>query len=103
MKVDPSPGTPERSAVPPWASTIAATMDKPSPDPSVARLDSSRLNRSKIRSRSSVGMPGPPSRTDRFSQLPVSFSDTSDVMTIGAPGVEYLTALSASCSQAWVM
>src|SRR5665647_1279173 len=103
VKVDPSPGAPDRSTVPPWASAIATTMDRPSPDPSMVLLDSRRVNRSKIRSRTSVGMPGPSSRTDRFSQLPVSVSDTSAAMTIGAPGVEYLTALSASCGHAWVM
>jgi len=59
VNVDSCPGALESSTLPPWAWAIAETMDRPSPVPSVPLLDSSRLNRSKIRSCASGGMPGP--------------------------------------------
>ncbi len=52
-------------SVPPWASAIVLTIDSPRPTPSVPplRLASDRPKRSKIRSRSSAGMPAPESAT----------------------------------------
>ena len=53
------------STVPPCCSTIAFTIESPSPRPpaSRARPSSSRVKRSNTRSRSSAGMPGPSSST----------------------------------------
>ena len=56
MKVEPSRGVDATSSVPPCASTIARLSAKPSPDPGAS--GSRRTPSSKIRARSSRGMPG---------------------------------------------
>ena len=61
MKVEPSPGVDATSSVPPCASTIARLSAKPSPDPGAS--GPRRTPSSKIRARSSRGMPGPASAT----------------------------------------
>ena len=61
----PGPGTGAATTLPPWAATIAATMDKPRPAPPLARDrdGSARKNRSKTRAASSAPIPGPSSVT----------------------------------------
>src|SRR5690606_4113987 len=54
-------------ARPPWAAAIAATIGRPRPEPSTPRPLVPRANRSKTRSASSGGTPGPSSVTLRSS------------------------------------
>src|SRR5205085_11796953 len=65
-KAAPSPPGPSSThAVPPIVSTERRTMNSPKPTPCSGRVrwSPSRVNRSKMRSRSAIGTPGPRSTT----------------------------------------
>ena len=63
--VEPLPLALRTRTEPWWASAMACTMGRPSPNPPASRLRNgwARLNRRKMRSSSAGGMPQPESRT----------------------------------------
>src|SRR5260221_7338157 len=79
LKSAPPPARSSTEMAPPCASTSARTMARPSPVPPVAaaREGSARKKRSKMRSRSSAGTPGPESATLSRTSCPVRAADTS--------------------------
>src|SRR6476661_5060339 len=85
-----APGDPgSTQTIPPCSSTTRRVMKSPRPLPRPRREPASpRTNGSKIDSRSSVGMPGPWSRTLSRNLGPSSTIRT----TTGLPGSEYATA-----------
>ena len=84
---------------PSWASTIPATMASPSPAPPrpCLRPPSARQKRSKIASASSVGSPGPWSRTSRSTEPFSRATDTS----IGVPAGVCTSALRSRLASTW--
>ena len=84
-----APGVRDSAQIrPPWASTIARAIARPSPVPprSRARLSSTRWKRSKTRSSCSGGMPGPSSVTvsaSRPSSRPATTATRSPGLGVG--------------------
>ena len=86
------PGRESSSTAPPMRSASSRAIARPSPVPD-ARAPSSRLNRTKTRSCSSAGMPGPASST-RSSALPAT-------IRTAVPGGVCRSALSTSARPIW--
>src|SRR6266540_1270968 len=85
-------GSPTSSS-PPWAWASWRAMYNPSPTPPARRVapESSWVNRSKMRSRSGRGTPGPASSTASTASAPARPASSR----MGVPSGEYLAALSS--------
>lgn len=92
-KTDPAPTVLCTRTEPWWASAIAFTIARPSPNPPSSRLRplSTRANRSKMRVRSPGGIPGPESATARTTSAPSPWAE--------GPAPSYPSGLTASCPE----